>query len=47
VSMRVALASSGDATKALTQAANLTIQFGKDDRIEFNDGAKGAAPAKK
>ena len=45
VSMRVALSSSGDATKALTAAANLAIQFGKDDRIEFNDGAKAAAPA--
>ena len=28
-----------------TAAANLAIQFGKDDRIEFNDGAKAAAPA--
>lgn len=46
VSMRVALASSGDATKALTTAANLAIQFGKDDRLEFNDAAKApAAPA--
>jgi ferric-dicitrate binding protein FerR (iron transport regulator) len=50
VSMRVALSSSGDATKALTAAANLAIQFGKDDRIEFMDAAKGGAapaPAKK
>lgn len=50
VSMRVALASSGDATKALTQAANLAIQFGKNDRIEFVDApaqpAKGAAKKK-
>jgi transmembrane sensor len=38
VTMRVALSSSGDATKVLTEAANLAIQFGKDDRIEFNDG---------
>ena len=38
--MRIALSSSGDATKALTQAANLAIQFGKDDRLEFTDGAK-------
>ncbi|HEY0930098.1 MAG TPA: FecR domain-containing protein [Gemmatimonas sp.] len=43
VSMRVALASSGDATKALTQAANLAITFGKDDRIEFRDAS--AVPA--
>jgi len=40
VTMRVALSSSGDATKVLTQAANLTIQFGKDDRIEFTGGGK-------
>lgn len=47
VSMRVALASSGDATKALTQAANLAITFGKDDRIEFRDaGAVPPEPAK-
>lgn len=37
VSMRVALSSSGDATKALTDAASLAIQFGKNDRIEFID----------
>lgn len=43
VSMRIALSSSGDATKALTAAANLAIQFGKDDRIEFNDGGQSAA----
>lgn len=42
VSMRVALNSSGEATKALTQAANLVIGFGKDDRIEFS-----AAPLEK
>jgi transmembrane sensor len=47
VSMRIALSSSGDATKALTTAANLAIQFGKDDRIEFNDAGKAAGPAKK
>jgi|APMI01.1.fsa_nt_gi ferric-dicitrate binding protein FerR (iron transport regulator) len=47
VSMRIALSSSGDATKALTTAANLAIQFGKDDRIEFNDASKASAPAKK
>jgi ferric-dicitrate binding protein FerR (iron transport regulator) len=41
VSMRVALNSSGDATKALTAAADLAITFGKDDRIEFT-----AAPVK-
>jgi ferric-dicitrate binding protein FerR (iron transport regulator) len=41
VSMRVALNSSGEATAALTKAADLTIAFGKDDRLEFN-----AAPAK-
>ena len=45
VSMRIALASSGDATKALTEAANLTISFGKDDRIEFSGALE--APAKK
>jgi transmembrane sensor len=43
VSMRIALSSSGDATKALTAAANLAIQFGKDDRIEFNAAAEGGA----
>jgi ferric-dicitrate binding protein FerR (iron transport regulator) len=37
VSLRLALASSGEATRALNEAANLTIQFGKDDRIEFYD----------
>lgn len=36
VNMRIALNSSGEATKALTQAANLVINFGKDDRIEFS-----------
>jgi ferric-dicitrate binding protein FerR (iron transport regulator) len=41
VSMRVALASSGETTEALTKAADLTIAFGKNDRLEFN-----AAPAK-
>ena len=45
VSMRVALASSGDATKALTQAANLGITFGKNDRIEFRDVSAVPAPA--
>lgn len=48
VSMRVALASSGDATKALTQAANLAITFGQNDRIEFRDAnAVPPAPAGK
>lgn len=46
VSMRVALNSSGEATKALTQAANLVIEFGKDDRIEFS-AAPLEKPAKK
>jgi transmembrane sensor len=41
VSMRVALASSGEATDALTKAADLTIAFGKNDLLEFN-----AAPVK-
>ncbi|WP_337171700.1 FecR domain-containing protein [Gemmatimonas aurantiaca] len=45
VSMRVALASSGDATKALTQAANLGITFGKNDRLEFRDASAVPAPA--
>ncbi len=45
VSMRIALASSGDATKALTQAANLAITFGKNDRIEFRDAGAVPAPA--
>jgi ferric-dicitrate binding protein FerR (iron transport regulator) len=35
VSMRIALNSSGEATKALTEAADLVIDFGKNDRIEF------------
>lgn len=42
VSMRIALNSSGEATKALTEAANLTITFGKDDRIEFRGAAEPA-----
>jgi hypothetical protein len=46
VSMRIALNSSGEATKALTRAANLVIGFGKDDRIEFR-GAPVNAPAKR
>lgn len=46
VSMRIALNSSGEATKALTQAANLVINFGKDDRIEFS-GAPAATAKKK
>lgn len=45
VSMRIALNSSGEATEALTKAANLTLSFGKDDRIEFS--AAPAAPPKK
>lgn len=44
VSMRIALSSSGEATAALTKAADLTIAFGKDDRIEFNRAP--AAPTK-
>lgn len=43
VSMRIALNSSGEATKALTNAANLVITFGKDDRIEFS-GAPAPKP---
>lgn len=43
VTMRVGLTSSGDATKALTQAAGLAITFGKNDRIEFRDSS--AVPA--
>lgn len=46
VSMRIALNSSGEATKALTQAADLVIGFGKDDRIEFR-AAPLKAPVKK
>lgn len=42
VSMRIALNSSGEATKALTEAANLTITFGKDDRLEFRGAAEPA-----
>lgn len=47
VSMRIALSSSGDATKALTEAANLAISFGKDDRIEFSAAPEPKAPATK
>jgi ferric-dicitrate binding protein FerR (iron transport regulator) len=47
VSMRVALASSGDATKALTESANVAIQFGKDDRIEFVDAPPAPEKATK
>jgi ferric-dicitrate binding protein FerR (iron transport regulator) len=46
VSLRLALASSGEATKALTEAAKLAIQFGKDDRIEFYDAPAVPPPAK-
>lgn len=46
VSMRVALSSSGEATKALTEAADLTISFGKNDRIEFS-AAQHTKPVKK
>lgn len=46
VSMRIALNSSGEATKALTEAANLTITFGKDDRIEFSGAAAPTAGKK-
>jgi ferric-dicitrate binding protein FerR (iron transport regulator) len=46
VSMRIALASSGDATKALTAAANLTISFGKDDRLEFSAGPEAPTTKK-
>lgn len=35
VTMRLALSSSGEASQALTRAADLTITFGKNDRIEF------------
>jgi ferric-dicitrate binding protein FerR (iron transport regulator) len=35
VTMRIPLTSSGEATDALTRAAGLAIQFGKNDRIEF------------
>jgi ferric-dicitrate binding protein FerR (iron transport regulator) len=44
VSMRLALNSSGEAARVLTQTANLTLSFGKDDRLEFS-GAP--VPAKK
>jgi len=43
VSMRIALSSSGEATKALTEAANLTISFSKDDRIEFSGAPAGVS----
>lgn len=43
VSMRIALNSSGEATKALTEAAKLTIDFGKNDRIEFKAAPEQAA----
>ncbi len=36
VSMRLALNSSGEAARVLTQTANLTLAFGKDDRLEFS-----------
>lgn len=36
VSMRLALNSSGEAARVLTQTANLTLSFGKDDRLEFS-----------
>ncbi|WP_396216712.1 FecR domain-containing protein [Gemmatimonas sp.] len=41
VSMRLALDSSGEAARVLTQTANLTMSFGKDDRLEFS-GAPAA-----
>lgn len=46
VSMRIALNSSGEATKALTNAANLAITFGKDDRIEFTAAPEATAKKK-
>ena len=45
VSMRIALNSSGEAAEALTKAANLSLSFGKDDRLEFSGAPE--APAKK
>jgi transmembrane sensor len=47
VSMRIALNSSGEATKALTEAANLAITFGKDDRIEFTAAPPAPVTKKK
>lgn len=45
VSMRLALNSAGEATRGLTKAANLTMSFGKDDRLEFSGAsASGAEP---
>lgn len=41
VSMRLALNSSGEATRALTEAAQLTMSFGKDDRLEFSAAPLG------
>jgi transmembrane sensor len=46
VSMRLALNSSGEATQALTKAANLTLSFGKDDRLEFSAAPEAAAKKK-
>ncbi len=45
VSMRVALASSGDAVKALSERASLSMSFGKGDVMEFRD-ISAAPPAK-
>lgn len=46
VTMRIPLTSSGEAAKALTEAAGLAIQFGKNDRLEFVP-APEAAPLPK
>ncbi|WP_082821482.1 FecR domain-containing protein [Gemmatimonas phototrophica] len=46
VSMRIALNSSGEATQALTKAANLSLSFGKDDRLEFSAAPETATTKK-
>lgn len=47
VTMRIPLTSSGEATQALTRAAGLAIQFGKNDRIEFVPAPPAPEPRKR
>lgn len=47
VSLRVSLSSSGDALKALADAASLSIGFDKDEKVVLGDNTAPAKPAKK
>ncbi len=47
ISLRVSLSSSGDALKAMAQAASLAIGFDKDEHVVLGDNTAPAAKAKK